>query len=229
MYNSIMKTDPTSTHQWREQELAALKDQHRQAILDAGQQLCLEKGVADVDMKEIAALARVSRATLYRYYPSKRSMVYDILRRLVGQAAANYRAPDAPAGGTGFEKFSQFVTQLTATYARFPEVYRFMGMVDFYYGAQHDPQELIQLYQEIIGGLLADETPHLFLEEGQRDGSVRADLDPRLYASSVVAALVSLYEQIAATRDVTQAIYGLDSPDPLIETVSQALLRAIRP
>jgi hypothetical protein len=86
----------------------------------------------------------------------------------------------------------------------------------------------VQLYHEVFNGLLVGDTPHLYLEEGQRDGSVRADIDPKTYTASILAALVSLNEQVAATREATQAIYGLDNPDQLIETVAQALLRAVR-
>ena len=55
-----------STQILREEEQSALKDKHRNEILDAGMKLCLSIGVADVDMKEIEAAARVGRAALDR-------------------------------------------------------------------------------------------------------------------------------------------------------------------
>lgn len=227
-YNSIMKTRNESTHSLREQEQTALKDKHRQEILEAGKKLCLDQGVADVDMKEIAAAAHVSRATLYRYFPSKKLLVYEILRRLAGEAAFECEAESRSFSGNGYEKFSRFIAQIVSTHYRFPILYRFMGMVDFYYGAQDSPDELVQLYHEVFQGLLVGDTPHLYLEEGQRDGSVRRDIDPRTCSASMLAALVSLNEQVAATREATRAIYGVDNPDQLIETLAQALLRGIR-
>ncbi len=207
--------------------MAALKDHHRQEILDAGMKLCLAKGVADVDMKDIAIAARVSRATLYRYFPSKKALVYEVLRHRAAENTVAYHAERAMFSGNGYEKFSQFVAQLVDAYYQFPELFRFMGMVDFYYGAQDSPEELILLYQDVFQGLLVADTPHLYLEEGQRDGSVRVDVNPRLYTATTIAAIVSLSEQVAANREATRLLYGVDNPDLLIETVAQALLKNI--
>lgn len=217
-----------STQPLRTQEQAALKDQHRQEILEAGMQLCLTKGVADVEMKDVAAAARVSRATLYRYFPSKKALIYEILRQQANEKTAGYHADRQAFSGTGYEKFSQFVAQLVDAYVRFPELYRFMGMVDFYYGTQDAPEELMTLYRDVFGGLLVEDTPHLYLAEGQQDGSVRAELDPHTYTATVIATLVSLSEQIAANREATQLLYGLPRAEVLIETAAQALLMAAK-
>ncbi len=223
-----MNNHTESTQTLREEEQSALKDKHRNQILDAGMRLCLEVGVADVDMKEIAKAARVSRATLYRYFPSKKSLVYAILRRQSAQNAAGYHAARQAFAGNGYEKFSQFVAQLVDAYRIFPDMFRFMGMVDFYYGAQASPEDLIELYRDIFGGLLVGDTPHHYLEEGQRDGSVRADLDPRLYTATVIASIVSLAEQVTANKDATERLYGLENADALVETVADVLVRGAR-
>ncbi|NUM45443.1 MAG: TetR/AcrR family transcriptional regulator [Anaerolineales bacterium] len=215
-----------STQLLRAQEQTALKDQHRQEILDAGMALCLEKGVAEVEMKDVATAARVSRATLYRYFPSKKALIYEILRHQAAEKTAGYHTDRQAFSGNGHAKFSQFVAQLVDAYVHFPELYRFMGMVDFYYGTHDAPEELMLLYREVFGGLLVEDTPHLYLEEGQQDGSVRADLDPRIYTATVIATLVSLSEQVAANREATQLLYGLARAEVLIETAAQALLHA---
>ena len=217
-----------STQILREEEQSALKDKHRNEILDAGMKLCLSIGVADVDMKEIAAAARVSRATLYRYFPSKKSLVYEILRRQAAQNAAGYHAARQAFAGSGYEKFSQFVMQLVDAYRAFPDMFRFMGMVDFYYGSKASPDDLIALYRELFRSLLVEDTPELYLEEGRRDGSVRVDVDPRTYTATVIAALVSLAEQVAANKDATQTLYGLTDADVMLATLARALLDAAR-
>ena len=223
-----MSIETASTQSLREQEQSALKDKHRLEILDAGMRLCLEKGVADVDMKEIAAAARVSRATLYRYFPSKKALVYEILRHQATENASGYHSARLAFTGNGHEKFCQFVTQLVDAYRTFPDMFRFMGMVDFYYCAKDSPDDLIALYHEVFRGLLVEDTPHLYLEEGQRDGSVRPDLDPRTYTAMVIASLVSLSEQVTANKAATERLYGLENADTLIDTLAQALLKALQ-
>jgi AcrR family transcriptional regulator len=212
----------------RDEEQFTLKDKHRNEILDAGMKLCLSIGVADVDMKEIAAAARVSRATLYRYFPSKKLLVYEILRRQSAQNAAGYHAARQAFAGNGYEKFSQFVMQLVDAYRAFPGMFRFMGMVDFYYGSQDSPDDLIALYREMFRSLLVEDTPERYLEEGQRDGSVRADVDPRVYTATVIAALVSLAEQVAANKEAAQTLYGLMDADVMMDVAAGAFVERVK-
>lgn len=211
----------------REEEQSALKDKHRADILTAGMRLCLEKGVADVDMKEIAGTARVSRATLYRYFPSKKALVYEILRQQSTQNAAGYHSARTGFAGNGYEKFSQFVMQLVDAYRAFPDMFRFMGMVDFYYCSKDSSEDLVALYREMFRSLLVENTPELYLEEGQRDGSVRADIAPHRYTATVIASIVSLSEQVAANKEATEKLYGLENADALLETLARALVQAV--
>jgi AcrR family transcriptional regulator len=51
----------------------------RQAILDAAIELLLEEGVEAVSMDEVADHAGVSKATIYRWWPSKETLTLDAL------------------------------------------------------------------------------------------------------------------------------------------------------
>jgi AcrR family transcriptional regulator len=50
-----------------------------QAILEASAELLLEKGLAAVSMDEVAARAGVSKATIYRWWPTKETLALDTL------------------------------------------------------------------------------------------------------------------------------------------------------
>lgn len=49
------------------------------AILQAAADLLLEQGLAEVSMDEVAARAGVSKATIYRWWPTKQSLALDAL------------------------------------------------------------------------------------------------------------------------------------------------------
>jgi AcrR family transcriptional regulator len=51
----------------------------REAILDAAIELLLEEGVGEVTMDEVADRADVSKATIYRWWPSKETLALDAL------------------------------------------------------------------------------------------------------------------------------------------------------
>ena len=52
-----------------------MKDHRRKAIINAAFQIFVEKKIEPVSMGEIAELAGVGRATLFRYYPNKLELV----------------------------------------------------------------------------------------------------------------------------------------------------------
>lgn len=51
----------------------------RKAILDSAAELLLEKGLAAVSMDAVAAQAGVSKATIYRWWPTKETLALDAL------------------------------------------------------------------------------------------------------------------------------------------------------
>jgi AcrR family transcriptional regulator len=54
-------------------------EKSQNAVLDAAAQLLLEQGLAAVSMDVIAASAGVSKATIYRWWPTKESLAMDAL------------------------------------------------------------------------------------------------------------------------------------------------------
>lgn len=65
------------------------------AILDAAIELMLDRGVESVSIEEVAAKAGSSKATIYRWWPSKEHLALDALDRALSSA----RRP--PAAETG--------------------------------------------------------------------------------------------------------------------------------
>lgn len=64
------------------------KQQTRDGIVQATEQLLAERGFAATTMRDIAALAHLSYQTLYNYFPTKALIIQEILVRDVGEANA---------------------------------------------------------------------------------------------------------------------------------------------
>lgn len=56
-------------------------EQRREQLLNIGAAMFADRPYEDVFMEDIAARARVSRATMYHYFPSKRHLYIEIIRR----------------------------------------------------------------------------------------------------------------------------------------------------
>ena len=219
-----------STKYLRDLEQTAIKTKRTKLILDTAYKLYLEKGIANVEMKHIAAATQISRATLYRYFPSKLTLTFAILKHVATeQLIPKYRPERDAFEGNGYEKFAQFVEQLVNAYQLFPDFFRFFAMVNYYYGQQLPAQEQANWYRELFPGLYLENTPRQFLQEGQLDGSVRQDIDPHIYLATVLETLPAVAEHIAINPELTRLTHDVESPDILLETAAEAMIRALVP
>jgi TetR/AcrR family transcriptional regulator len=64
------------------------KEARPQELLDAALELFVEKGFAATRSEEVAALAGVSKGTLYLYYPSKEELLKAVIRRTISAEIA---------------------------------------------------------------------------------------------------------------------------------------------
>lgn len=72
-------------------------EERRETLLDAGERLFAERDYDEVLMDDVAAAAGVSRALLYRHFPSKRELFAEIYRRAAGQLlGATVLDPELP-------------------------------------------------------------------------------------------------------------------------------------
>lgn len=72
-------------------------DDKRKALLAVAARLFAAHGFDRTSIAEIAGKARVSKALLYHYYPSKSALLYDIIREHLAYVADALAAADDPA------------------------------------------------------------------------------------------------------------------------------------
>ncbi len=78
-------------------------DERRRQLLDAGTALFDQYAYEEISMRQIAEAAGVSKALLYRYFPSKT----DLFKAAVAEAASELQRVIEPSGeGTAFEQLS---------------------------------------------------------------------------------------------------------------------------
>ena len=97
-----------------------------EAILDASWRLFLARGVEAVTVDTIAAEAGVAKMTLYAYFPDKRALFQEGVRREMAKIeAAQALAPEAPPGTTLRDVLIAFGTGIMTFLTS-------AGAVDFY-------------------------------------------------------------------------------------------------
>jgi TetR/AcrR family transcriptional regulator len=152
----------------------------RDQILDAAERLFAGQGFARTTIKQIGRAAGVNSALLYYYFADKDQLYREVLQRFVAGLVARTMSGSA-GGGPPDRRLRAFVEAQVQTLAEHPHAPRLLVREMIDYDAAH---AVAQIQHLSVTGFrrLCD-----LIEEGQRAGIFRDDLDPRFAAISIIA------------------------------------------
>lgn len=157
----------------------ALQDRTAAAIVEGAATVMAERGAA-ASMADIASVAGVSRATLYRYFPNRESLLKAMATTSIDELAA--RIADADLRGIPVE---EAIARLVRGFVAVGSKYVAVSSGGVKRTADHPD----------VDALLSEPVRELF-RRGIADGSLRADLNPEL--------LIDLFSGlIKAALDIT--------------------------
>lgn len=177
----------------------------RDQILDAAERLFAAQGFARTTIKQIGRDAGVNSALLYYYFADKDQLYREVLHRFVTRLVARTvggsegtAPPDA--------RLRAFVQAQAETLVEHPHVPRLLVREMIDYDAAHAVEQIQHL--SVTGfRRLCD-----LIEEGQRAGLFRADVDPRFAAISTIAQVAYFLVARPAVRILLGQ--GADGPTP---------------
>jgi TetR/AcrR family transcriptional regulator, mexCD-oprJ operon repressor len=163
----------------------ALRDRTAAAIVDSAAAIMAEHGGA-ASMNEIASAAGVSRATLYRYFPSREALLRSMAANSVEELGQ--RIADADLHGIPVE---QAVARLARGFIAVGSKYA--ALTGFQRTGDHPDADT----------LLAEPVRALF-RRGVADGSMRADLAPEVLTDLFSGLIKAALEMTAGGRMGTE-------------------------
>ncbi len=122
-----------------------LNTQSRSAIIEAGQVLFLEQGIASTTMGEIAEQAGVSRVTVYRHFPECGAIALEVYNRMLESVLEAVRA-EVPAGVSGLDAAHHCLNALFAVYPAQESAFRFCAAYSSYHAIEERSDELAEWY-----------------------------------------------------------------------------------
>lgn len=200
------------------------KQQRRQNIIQIAKELFLEHGVKTIQMQDVATAADIGIATLFRYFPKKEYLMI----------AATNAITDEMASDIG-----KIIEQTVTAYEKIDQI------LDYYMEMTNDPQlrlakffESYDLYEKI-----AEESPEQYAEylsargrlagilftlgeQGQRDGSLRSDVDLDVFILTMVQNYSLFSFKSSLTRHDT-SLSSLLSSDKQLAMMKDVFLRYI--
>ncbi len=197
------------------------RERQRRRILDAARGLFDERGIDRVTMAETIAASGVRASTMYQYFSSKDDVVWGILEEVFEDMMA--RAKEAVEGEqTALAKISALFEVMAADLTERPETVRFLAQFDALYARDWPAERLMKLEAQIApDGFKQFER---LIREGIADGSLRADLHPRLTLHAVMNAVAGAQRRLASLGSRVEAEYGQPVDRLFRETIRIVLL-----
>lgn len=155
----------------------------RAGIRDAARRVFSRRGVAGTGLAHVAAAAGMGRSSLYHYYPDKASLLRDLVRDLLREEEAVFRAA---LGGDGppLERIERLMEALGGLFEAWTRAARMTSDLRV-----RDARLFRSFFRRVRRELAAT------IHEGLRSGAIDPDVDPELAAASLIGAVDGLLLQ----------------------------------
>lgn len=191
----------------------------RQTIVDAALTIIGEEGYRAMTTTRIEEVAGVSRGLVGYHFRSKRGLTEAVIRHVGDQFYEVVIAPRAARGGTGIEGVQGLIRGYFGGLDRDPRPARAMLiLIVESFASQLDLRDAVRDLNEGLRDSLRGE-----LLRGQKDGSVRRDIDPTVESVVLVGIVRGIAVQWLADPD------GVDlgrAADSAIATVTRTYAKS---
>ena len=205
---------------------AAHRENQREWILEVAENLFTQHGIEAVTLADVARTARLTKATLYRYFSSKEEMAQEIFKVVTrGWGERNEREVWA-LPGSGYDYVERFVNSHFNYLFQNSHEARFVAEFNYKYAQAWSPELMTQLLLETLSA----ERQRLLdaIRTGQADGSLRPDMEPDLLLASIFNFNSGMLGRIGELGDKLEGEYGL-SLQTIFSHLSRIFLDGLRP
>jgi TetR/AcrR family transcriptional regulator, cholesterol catabolism regulator len=158
-------------------------DKRRKQIVDRSRTLFLTRGISALSMDQIATLQRISKKTLYRFFPNKGALVTAAIEERMTEVADKVRSVAGDRRHAFPDRLRQILRVVSGQIAELGPTL----VQDLYF---HEPElwERIDTFRrERVFSVVTE-----LFEEGMREGFIRNDIESRLVPLLFINALSSL-------------------------------------
>lgn len=183
----------------------------KEKILSHCQERFFREGFIRITVDEISSDLAISKKTFYKYFSSKEEVVQLIMERLM--ATTRGKIENTLLGDrSAVEKLSEIITLLAGNISRLSPIY-----------GQDIKKRLPQFWkhiEEFRRRRLSDAFDRL-IDQGVREGSMRADMNKRVFLMSVLSAI----ERIMQPEVLTEESFSIS--DALKQIISIFFIGAV--
>ena len=158
-----MENDISNSERYR-RERAHQVEERRNAIIAAATEVFLEKGLGQTSMLDIANHAHISKVTLYRYFPNRDPIAFEVAAQMLNTIMTT-ATQSVSEGATAMEGIRGLCLGMIDEFPALCGAYRYVGMFDHLYGDRYPSEELASWYKQHIFSLTIDGVSPMFAED----------------------------------------------------------------
>lgn len=145
----------------------------RTRILKEAEKRFIDFGIANTQMKDIASAININRRTLYRYFPTKDELAFEI-EMIVMKQIQEYLSLEVKdiENKTGFEKIEKYFDNVN--FVDIKELMKFTAEFDRYFQDDYPTPQLEESFVQSLDP--HDDQLYQYISEGIEDGSIRNDI-----------------------------------------------------
>ena len=181
-------------------------------LVEVATQVFFEKGYDAASLQDIADRLGMLKGSLYYYIHSKEELLYELINEVHKAGLANIKTLAAQPGDAVERLHKVIVGHVEHACRNLASTAVFL-------------RELQALPREKQDAIIQDDVTYRgvfreLLVEGMADGSVRADVDPKLAALSILGSLNWVYRWFEPGGDVTPTEIGEQFADLIVRSVA---------
>src|SRR4051812_28915308 len=200
------------------------KERRRAEIVDAAEAAGREVGLDALTMDDVARRARLSRALLYVYFQDRSDLMFGLTERAMGMLHTRF-IEAAERHRTGLEQVSAMGRAYVAFAQEFPVLFDALARCEL---EAPDPAGCSPSEQAcMLGGDRLQAVLVQSIENGVRDGSIRADIGSPMLMSVTLWGFMHGIIQLTTTKAHALAHHGV-APIALIDHAINMITRDLK-
>ncbi len=188
------------------------KEQRRNSIIDAAEEIFFEKGIENATMDEVAKKAEFSKGTLYLYFKNKDEILHAIIARGL-EILRNMFKKAADKEKTGILKIRAIGKAYLQFSNRHPQHFEFMQHKEIH---KMDKEKIENNPNYAICNQLGNEIFKVIQEatiSGIADGSIRKDIDPVKISLVLWGHSAGVLQIVRAKEEMVKQMFNLKAED----------------
>jgi AcrR family transcriptional regulator len=201
---------------WHEE----VKNKNRDEIIAAGKELFLENNFLNVSIKDVCALAGISRVTFYKNFDSIEELIFEIHVDVLNNMTQYINSVDK-LDASGIERLRLMLNAWVDFGKQHKDQMKFIILFDLYY-EYYNPNEVLKRRREkFLSKEINDHFLNSVIDTGIKDKSLRGDLDVIKTGCYIFSTIMGVLQRMSSTALLCE------NQDTVFEEVAQSVVESI--